>query len=454
MTARPMQLPPLARRFVLSPEGKRVEPIVRRFCRWLEAKHIAISGLAADDLHGFFLLPFRRTVTQRTAWSYKRGLIGYLYWLHRGGWLSFDPKVLKIRWKRLLPPIAVLYLQSLATTCRPSTCAGRATVLRRFHEWLADARVEAKRLRRAQIEQWFLTLCDHRFHASTRRHALLDVRAYLRWRFDHGELAEDPDDLVRVSDLPRLPTYLPRPLSPRVDAELQHRLARSPHPLWLGLLLMRQTGLRIGELRSLEYDCIREDQAGNRFLKVPLGKLDNERLVPVTEATFEIVRSLQSLGHLSRRYLLEPVKGGKVPYEVLRQAFRRACERLEDPEPITTHRLRHTYATTLLNAGMSLVGVMKLLGHRDYRMTLRYAAITQETTGREYLEALANLQTRYADAALVPAPLGQFDPLKALSELIAWTKKRLADDDLRDEQLARSLTKRLLRIRTDLEPLT
>lgn len=454
MTPRSTQLPPLARRFLQSPEGKRVEPIVRRFHRWLDAKHIAISGLGVDELDGFFLVPFRRITTPRTAWSYKRGIIGYLCWLHRRGSLSFDPKVLKIRWKRSLPPIAVLYLQSLATTCKQSTCAGRATSLRHFHEWLADARIEVKRVRRAQMEQWFLTLCDHRFHVSTRRHALLDIRAYLRWRFDHGELAEDPDDLVRGSDLPRLPVYLPRPLSPRVDAELQHRLGRSQHPLWLGLLLMRQTGLRIGELRSLEYNCIREDQAGNRFLKVPLGKLDNERLVPVTGETFEIVRALQSLGLLSRRYLLEPIKGGKVPYEDLRQAFRRACEGLEDPEPITTHRLRHTYATTLLNAGMSLVGVMKLLGHRDYRMTLRYAAITQETAGSEYLEALAKLQTRYAGAVLVPAPLGQFDPLKALSELIAWTKKRLADDDLDDEQLARSLTKRLLRIRTDLEPLT
>jgi len=454
MTARTTPLSPLARRFLASPEGAGLEAIVCRFHRWLAAKHIALSGLAADDLEGFFVQPFRRTVTPRTAWSYKRGIIHYLRWLYRGGWLSFDPKILGIRCKRPLPAIAIRYIESLATTHKPSTCYGHAGALRRFHEWLADARIEVKRVRRTQMEQWFLTLCDMQLHPSTRRQMLLDARAYLRWRSDHGELVEDPDDLVRGSDLPRLPVYLPRPLSPRVDAELQHRLARSPHPLWLGLLLMRQTGLRIGELRSLDYDCLRDDAAGNRFLKVPLGKLDNERLVPVTAATSEIVTAVQSLGLLSRRYLLEPIRGGKVPYQELRQAFRRACEGLEDPEPITTHRLRHTYATTLLNAGMSLVGVMKLLGHRDYRMTLRYAAITQETTGREYLEALAKLAARYADAALVPATTTEFDPLKALSELIAWAKKRVADEELYDAQLARSVTKRLVRIRADIDPLT
>jgi site-specific recombinase XerD len=38
-------------------------------------------------------------------------------------------------------------------------------------------------------------------------------------------------------------------------------------------------------------------------------------------------------------------------------------------------RLRHTFASSLMNGGMSLLGIMKLLGHRDQRMTLRYTAI-------------------------------------------------------------------------------
>jgi integrase len=48
-----------------------------------------------------------------------------------------------------------------------------------------------------------------------------------------------------------------------------------------GLLLMRLTGLRIGELCSLERNCIRRDHLNNCFLKVPLGKLNTERLVPM-----------------------------------------------------------------------------------------------------------------------------------------------------------------------------
>lgn len=44
---------------------------------------------------------------------------------------------------------------------------------------------------------------------------------------------------------------------------------------------------------------------------------------------------------------------------------------------------------------MNLVSVMRLLGHRDYRMTLRYAAITPETIGDDHHKAVAQLATKY-----------------------------------------------------------
>jgi integrase len=56
---------------------------------------------------------------------------------------------------------------------------------------------------------------------------------------------------------------------------------------------MRRAGLRVGELRRLERDCVRDDHNGRHFLKVPLGKLNTERLVPLDAASLEIVTKLQ-----------------------------------------------------------------------------------------------------------------------------------------------------------------
>jgi integrase len=93
--------------------------------------------------------------------------------------------------------------------------------------------------------------------------------------------------------------YLPRPLAPDIDEELRQRLATADDQYQQGLLVMRNTGLRIGELSALELNCIRSDDAGNVFLKVPLGKMNNERLVPIDESTLAVVerpRKHHSLG--------------------------------------------------------------------------------------------------------------------------------------------------------------
>ncbi|MCY1041708.1 hypothetical protein OV208_10320 [Corallococcus sp. bb12-1] len=65
-----------------------------------------------------------------------------------------------------------------------------------------------------------------------------------------------------------------------------------------------------------------------------------------------------------------------------------------------------------MSGGISLMGVMKLLGHRDYRMTLRYTEITLETVGEEYHAAMTKLETRYRLALTSAAP-SKLDPDQA-----------------------------------------
>lgn len=434
-----------AEEFLLTQPNRRAEPILLGFHRWLANKPVALSGLRPEEVNNFFLQPFRKLVSPRTARAYARLLIGYLTWLHARGYLGFHPRDLGTRYKKPLPQSAADFLRTLEPTLRLGTRRRYSANLGHFHEWLDEAHLSLKRLTRPQVEQWLLWLHDEGLHPSTRIHAIHHVRAYLRWLFDRAALNRPPDELIRRRDLPKLPQYLPRPLAPSVDVELQSRLRQSTRPLWIGLMLMRDTGLRVGELRTLEYGCVRTDSHDNLFLKVPLGKLNNERLVPITQATAKLVERLQLVGPKPREFLLERAQGGLHPYGEYSAALGEAAEGLSDGAPITTHRLRHTYATSMLNAGMSLVGVMKLLGHRDYRMTLRYTAITQETVGKEYFAALAELQNRYA-AALRPEPDTRFDPLRSMLDVAAWLKNHVGQE-LGEAQQAAILTKRLLRLR-------
>jgi len=94
---------------------------------------------------------------------------------------------------------------------------------------------------------------------------------------------------------------------------------------------------------------------------------------------------------------------------------------------------------------------MKLLGHSDYRMTLRYADITLETVGREYFEALSRIEHRYTHNINASIPQQQeTDPIKILSDLERLIQKRCADDNS-DYPFARAIIKRLRKIQSDIQ---
>jgi Phage integrase family len=78
---------------------------------------------------------------------------------------------------------------------------------------------------------------------------------------------------------------------------------------------------------------------------------------------------------------------------------------------VTPHQLRHTYATELANAGMSLQGLMALLGHVTPEMTLRYATLASPTLRAGYDAAIGKVRR-----ALPVAPVGR--PI--VPERVAW----------------------------------
>jgi len=93
---------------------------------------------------------------------------------------------------------------------------------------------------------------------------------------------------VHRSDVPRLPAPLPRALSPDVDTALMAAVAGLADPAArAGITLLRGAGLRLGELRELELDCLWDLPGHGTWLKVPLGKLNSERVVPLDPPTLD-----------------------------------------------------------------------------------------------------------------------------------------------------------------------
>lgn len=220
--------------------------------------------------------------------------------------------------------------------------------------------------------------------------ALRAVLYELAWTHKQPEWAH----MLRREDLPRPPQRLPRALTAEQDQLLQQEFR---HRNDLGgnvFLLLRYTGMRIGECIDLSQDCLRSTGPGQWAIHVPLGKLQTERMVPVDAFVCELVQRLRFFRSLdplpADKWLLARPGSKNALVRQFRDYLHQVCHSLNLPTNIVPHQTRHTYATTMLRAGVSFPVLMKLLGHSDPKMTMRYLEIALTDLQREFLLARTN----------------------------------------------------------------
>jgi Site-specific recombinase XerD len=116
------------------------------------------------------------------------------------------------------------------------------------------------------------------------------------------------------------------------------------------LLLIRSTGLRLGELRDLELDCVHEIDGHGAWLKVPLGKPATERMVPLDDEALVVLDRIAARRtpgralphprtHRPTEFLLVH-QGRRVSAHALREQLARTAQGA-DLGKITPHALRH-----------------------------------------------------------------------------------------------------------------
>ena len=302
------------------------------------------------------------------------------------------------------------YLECASGTRVRSTVLGIAGRLGHFARFLATCDPALDWLagldRQRHIEQWLAAVAAARhprtgavLSACERRSRVLTVGRMIDDIIEWGWREAPARRLIFARDVPRLPRALPRYLPADADRALLAALEASPDRLLAGaLLLLRATGMRIGELTLLELDCVHEVPGAGAWLKIPLGKLDTERMVPIDEEALALLD--QIAGHRSPGRPLPHPRTGKladfllthqgrrVSAHTLRGELRRAAAEA-GLDGVVPHQLRHTYATALVNAGCSLQALMALLGHVSAEMSLRYGRLFDATVRDEYTRALA-----------------------------------------------------------------
>jgi site-specific recombinase XerD len=250
---------------------------------------------------------------------------------------------------------------------------------------------------------------------------------------------------------------LPRPLTPEQDQLIQQELLRRNDLFSNVLLLLRHTGMRIGECVDLSVDCLRTLGPNQWAIHVPLGKLKTERWVPVDSMVCQLVERIRSLRPLDAptagRLLLARPRGRTVLVRRVRAALQDVVAATGITTRIVPHQFRHTYGTEMLRAGVGFAGVMKLLGHKSPHMTMQYLEITQQDLQREF--HLAMVHPRH----LAPSPIvssasppradlaSLIDTLEAAQHVLEMFRRSLAEDSPR--RLLARVARRLVKILAD-----
>jgi site-specific recombinase XerD len=305
---------------------------------------------------------------------------------------------------------------SLGAALNPETIRHYRGTVRNFLSYLGSHYPEVNSLPQLRRDPHILGWMAHRRSQTPAltTASYINLLIALRWTFH--ELAwthELPElaHLIRREDIPRLPYRLPRPLTAEHDQLLQREFLRRNDLGANAFLLIRHTGMRIGECADLTSDCLRSTGPDQWAVQVPLGKLKTERLVPVDPFVCKFVqrlrffRSLEPLPNDS--FLLPRLRSKEALIRQLRDYLHQVCHELSLSTRIVPHQFRHTYASEMLRAGVGLPALMNLLGHVDPDMTMRYLDVTLTDIQREF--QLARSKPRH----LAPQPRAPLTPLRS-----------------------------------------
>jgi len=230
-----------------------------------------------------------------------------------------------------------------------------------------------------------------------------DVLTLLRHLADQGE-AVDPA-LFRLRRLPRpqtLPRHLSEAHSQHLERFVQNRLDTLDPLLRLEnacFFMLAHTGMRANECVDLLGQDL--DLPGRRVW-VRQGKGQRDRVVYLSEtAAHALSTYLADRQLVSTAPLFVRPQGQSINYKWLKHHIKQLGQ-AAGAIVVTPHQLRHTLATRLLNAGMKITHIQKILGHQHLDTTMIYARVLDKTVEADYQQVMHQIELQQLPLSRTP----------------------------------------------------
>jgi site-specific recombinase XerD len=157
------------------------------------------------------------------------------------------------------------------------------------------------------------------------------------------------------------------------------------------ILLLLRTGMRIGELLHTRVDDIKLKDRKIIILESEKNRIG--RVVYFSDDAQKTLNAWLRKRDPSQQFLFYGKRKDFMTYTSVRTIFSRYLKKAGlSHKKYTLHCLRHTYASELLSAGMSLESLQQLLGHSSVEVTRRYARLTDKSLENDYFRAMSLIE--------------------------------------------------------------
>lgn len=263
-----------------------------------------------------------------------------------------------------------------------------------FFEYLAKDKITLSDLRKMDIRA-FRNFFSMRAKSGLSKPSIAreesSIRNFFKWMDDKGIIYNTA--IFQIAT-PKLPKVLPRALDVNTILEVIDEAASECKELWIAernvaiFTLLYGCGLRISEALDMNV----EDITHSDFIKIH-GKGNKDRYVPVLPIVIERIDKYKKscpypLREGSALFLGE--KGERLKPRIIQRKLQKIRLKLNLPDNVTPHSLRHSFATHLLAKGSDLRSIQELLGHASLSSTQRYTDVNLEKIQKEYKKAFPN----------------------------------------------------------------
>lgn len=229
-------------------------------------------------------------------------------------------------------------------------------------------------------------------------HDLRDLHTFLLFLQD--EEYSVPQSLLRTPSL-KPPEPLPKYLTDEQVQKLRNEVERTAREavsygrrreavlVRAAFYLLWQGGLRLGEVEELRLEDLDFPQ---KRLSVRDGKGRKDRTVYLTETTIQAVQAYLAVRGEGSGDHVFLYRNAPLKKDLIRAQIKAAGERVG--VKVYPHRLRHTCATQLLNAGCRVTSIQRFLGHKKLSATLIYAKAHDQTVADDYFQAMSRVEER------------------------------------------------------------